>query len=169
MNQRKRTRKVTKGHKITMAAASVMGLIAGWNLIGHRELKAVTDELVATTKPATAVPSPVQPSAAVATPWPTIAPLSVAPRLAERPLPTLVAMPPEMFQSDATQSGGPAFDIAGAPQLIPLPTLAPLPVMPEYVAPPPPPPQVAAAPQAAPPPAAPQPPPPGGNNNSGGS
>ena len=148
MSQRKKSGKVTTSHKVALGALSVLGAVAGWNAIGRSQPEAQTtgQEAPAATTAATAATVVT----ARATPWPTIAPLAEMPRIDARPIPTLVAvaMPDTM---GATGAPSVAAGIA-APSLIALPTLAPLPAMPEYVAPPPPPPappsQVAAAPPA---------------------
>jgi len=150
MSERKKTSKVTTGHKVALGALSVLGTVAGWNLIGRAESQPQpAGEPAAAAQTTTATTAP--PVAAVATPWPAIAPLPAMPRLDARPLPTLVAV--EIPDLPAVAAGAPA-PLAAAPGLVALPALAPLPAMPEYVAPPPPPPpppsQVAAAP---PPPA----------------
>lgn len=173
MGKQKKTSRLSTGNKITLGTLSVLGLVGGWNLIG-REVSQPTadDDVVATVGAidASAVTFATPAPSLRATPWPTIAPLKTSPRLADKPVPTLVVVAVSLGQSDA------AVDVAGAnmspallslPDVAPLPTLAPLPTMPEYVAPPPapaPPPQVAAAPAPAP-----APPPPSGGAVSEGS
>ena len=157
MTKRKPARKVTTGHKISLATLSVLGAVAGWNAIGRLENSQ-------TATPAAVIARPV-PTVAAALPWPTIAPLVEIPRLDVQPLPTLIPVAGQLTQGDAPALAGgmaAAPDTLAMPSLAPLPTLAPLLTMPEYVPPPPPAPvQVAAAP-----------PPPsngGGNNVSSGS
>jgi hypothetical protein len=165
MTKQKRAGKLKTGHKVSIGAFSVFGLIAGWNIIGRAEQEASSAaELPPATTATIAPAAPTKPAAIIplATPWPTIAPLVDVPRLDVEPLPTLVAVAIDVQPLAA--AGAPAVaGVSALPNLAPMPTLAPLPTMPEYVAPPPPPPvQVAAAP----------PPPPadnGGGNSSGGS
>lgn len=149
MSERKKTSKVTTGHKVALGALSVLGAVAGWNIIGRTESQpqaASAPAGGAQASTATALPA----AAAVATPWPAIAPLPVMPRLDARPLPTLVAV--EIPDLPAVNPGAPV-PVAAAPGLVALPALAPLPAMPEYVAPPPPPPPPPSQVAEAPPPA----------------
>jgi hypothetical protein len=158
MTKQKRGSKVTGGHKALIGVLCVLGLLGGWLLIGRFESGA-TGAVIAgdTQEKATVAPSESAAPAANATPWPTIAPLAVQPRLEFQPLPTL---PVIAVQPPPGASGASAASLLPAPNPVALPTLAPLPKRPEYVAPPPPPPQVAAAPP---------PPSDGGGNVSGGS
>lgn len=143
MTKRKQTSKVTKGHKISLATLSVLGLVAGWNTIGRVESNSTPTQAVVVATP--------MPIVAGATPWPTIAPLTDIPRLDIQPLPTLALMVGLEPQGDSPASAGgemaAAINNLAMPSLAPMPTLAPLPAMPEYAPPPPPAPvQVAAAP-----------------------
>ena len=145
MSQRKKSGKVTTSHKVALGALSVLGAVAGWNAIGRSQPEA---QAAGKEAPPAATVAPVV--SAGPTPWPAIAPLAEMPRIDARPLPTLVAV----ASPDLPLAAGASNVAAGiaAPRLIALPTLAPLPAMPEYVAPPPlppaPPSQVAAAPPA---------------------
>lgn len=133
-NKKRRPAKFTGGAKITITALSLFGFVSGWNLIARME----TSEAQAGGPTATPLPSP-QPVTLrddiVPTPWPTIAPL---PQL--KPIPTLV---PTLTTSGAitvqTQPAVNNLDLTPV-QLAPLPTMAPLPPMPETPPPPPPPP-----------------------------
>ena len=165
MSKQKRTSKVTTSHKITLGAVSVLGVAAGWNVIGRAAgQSAAADEQTVAAEPI-ALPE-IDAPRINPTPWPTIAPLQTNPRLAQKPLPTLVAVavPVGPPASNAAATGDTTMpSVSSLPSIAPLPTLAPLPAMPEYVAPPPPP----AAPQQVA--AAPPPPPSGGGNVSKGS
>lgn len=177
MSNAKRGKKITTSHKITMGAVSILGLVGGWNLIAHSEepkqieaQQPVADGPAAVLGPATGGPAtggPTTGSPATPTPWPTIAPLGQMARLELAPLPTLAAtMPPTpAFVSPGMSAGSQttAIDLGASLNIAAMPTLAPLPTLPEYTAPPPPPPMPVMA-AAAPPPAA-----SGGGNNSQGS
>ncbi len=153
MTKRKQASKITKGHKISLATLSVLGVVAGWNTIGRVESSNKAAQAVVLATP--------EPIVAGATPWPTIAPIADIPRLDVRPLPTLAFVAGTATQNNSLNvtDGEMASSVSNLamPSMAPLPTLAPLPTMPEYVPPPPPAPvQVAAAP---PPPSN------GGDNN----
>lgn len=137
-NKKRRPAKFTGGAKVTITALSLLGFVSGWNLIARVEAgEAQAGEPAATPLPG---PPPVTSlSDTLPTPWPTIAPL---PELA--PIPTLV---PTLTTNGAiTNQAQPALDTLDlAPvQLSPLPTMAPLPPMPEAPPPPPPPPPMPA-------------------------
>lgn len=166
MTNQRRGKKVTTGHKITMGAAGIIGLMAGWNIIAHSE---APDSSALAEGPAETAASVVPASTAApatATPWPTIAPLGPIAALELQPLPTLaVTRPPQpAFVSPGMPTPGAVTDVdlSLSVSIAPLPTLAPLPDLPQYVAPPPAPPAPVAD-------AAPPPPPSGGNGNGNGS
>lgn len=151
MNRTKKKSKVTTGHKVTIGALGVLGVVAGWNVVGRAEQAAAVKTVAPVATPDLAT-APVAP---LATPWPTIPPLAEHPRLDARPLPTLaVVIAPDAAVVPGAASDGVTVANITAPNLMPLPTLAPLPTMPEYVAPPPPPPAPPAQVAAAPPPPA---------------
>lgn len=133
--KRRKPTKFTTTGKITLTAVSVIGFIGGWNAIARLENQQ------AQASEATLSPLPVlTPAAAIPaapTPWPTVSPLAALP-----PIPTLA---PQFSTTDvqtgsqAVAGASPANRVQMAPlQLAPLPTLAPLPAVPQ--APPPPPP-----------------------------
>jgi uncharacterized membrane protein YgcG len=143
MTKRKKNNKVTAGHKVTLGAVSVLGLVGGWNFIGHVENTAATEE-APTEVPATPTPTTVPPTP---TPWSEIQPLAQIPRLEVKAVPTLVVNALPGGQADPSiqtgQQTAVSFDLAAVPVAAPLPTLAPLPSLPQYVPPPPPPPSQA--------------------------
>ncbi|MFN2136642.1 MAG: hypothetical protein ACK2UK_11850 [Candidatus Promineifilaceae bacterium] len=140
MSKRKRSSKLSSSGKVTLSALSLLGVVAGWNIVANQERTAAAGESALSEAP-TAAPTSVRPTS---TPWPAIPPLNQKPRLAIEPLPTLAVtlMEQELpmlagqTDSETTMSGG----LAAMPSVAALPTLAPLPTLPEYVPPPPPPP-----------------------------
>jgi hypothetical protein len=120
--------KFTAAGKMTLTAVSLIGFIGGWNVIARLENQP------AQAAPANPVPAPIiTPTPAGVTAWPTISPLPAVP-----PIPTLA-----LSSSDAARAPevnvGQVLELAPV-DLAPLPTLAPLPDLPQ--APPPPPPVV---------------------------
>jgi hypothetical protein len=142
MNRRKESNKISTSGKVTISALSALSLIGGWSIIGNLEHNAAANEITG-DEVSVPMPTAVRPSP---TPWPTIQPLAQVPRLELEPLPTLppraelgetAALPGE--ESEGTAG---VVNLSAAPSAAPLPTLAPLPAMPEYVPPPPPPPSM---------------------------
>jgi hypothetical protein len=146
MSNRKKSSKLSKTDKVAISAISLLGLIGSWNVIGNLEnsLSAKNmdvDELEAPTTQAVR-PTPI--------PWPTIPSLAQIPRLNTSSLPTLSAqgLPEnEVDPSDDLKTAKTAelSELSTMPSAFPLPTLAPLPTLPEYVPPPPPPPSKASS------------------------
>ncbi len=147
MSKQKKTNKINAGHKVTMGALGVLGIVGGWNIIGRMESAAAAEVPIveATPRP---TPRPVPPSP---TPWPAIQPLVQSPRLQLEPLPAPAAGGPAGRQptasAQADQNTAVSLDLSTLPSAAPLPTLAPLPALPEYVPPPPPPPSQSSAKQ----------------------
>lgn len=143
--------KFTGSARVTLAAFSLIGFVGSWNLIAHvenRQAQANGSSLptLVPTAPVVIVPT------LTPTPWPTIAPL-----LEFQPVPTLNSVANSTIDAAAETAINPVITLDIAPiQVAPLPTMAPLPAIPDMPAPPPPPP---------PPP----PMPAGGWQNSGGS
>ncbi len=149
-NNKRRPAKFTGSAKITITALSMLGFVGGWNMIARIEASEAQAGEPAMAPLPSAQPVTAQAEALpLPTPWPTIAPL---PQLA--PIPTLV--PTLTAAGEVAVQVQPVANIELAPmQLAPLPTMAPLPPIPEAPPPPPPPP--------------PMPVPAGGWQNSGGS
>lgn len=137
-NNKRRPAKFSGGAKITLTALSLFGFVSGWNVIARMEASEAQAGELAATPPSSSPPPVSSLGDTVPTPWPTI------PALPElKPVPTLVPT--------LTGNGGlnltvqPAVKVELAPvQLAPLPTMAPLPPMPEAPPPPPPPPPMPA-------------------------
>ena len=134
---RRAPKKFTGSAKIMITTFSLIGFVGSWNLIARVE----NQQAKASEAPP---PSPVLPpttstSAAVmptSTPWPAIAPLPELP-----PVPTLRSV----ANSVPEAAINPAITLDIAPiQVAPLPTMAPLPAIPDMPPPPPPPPPMPA-------------------------
>lgn len=126
--------KFTGSAKITLAAASILSFVGGWNLIAHIEQKDAQ-----ASEPPTPVPSPTLPPA-TPTPWPTIPSLADLPAIPTL-VPTLTTAGFPIIETTNPNGGNiEAVQAAPLPTMAPLPTLAPLPVLQAPVPLPPPPP-----------------------------
>ncbi len=140
MSKRNRAGKFTTSHKITVGALGVLGIVGGWNVIARTEAYGPAADSVVENA-VTPVPTVVW---STPTPWPKIDELTDIPRVQPRPLPTRPAVvlsePDEAVDLIGSPSLPASVEVSTAFNVNPLPTLAPLPTLPEYVAPPPPPP-----------------------------
>ena len=127
------------------SAISLLGLLGGWNIIGNLE-NAISADTMNVDELKTPTPQAARPTSK---PWPTIAPLAQVPRLNIKPLPTLPAGGSLEEGGDSsdmvTTERAESFNLPTMSNAEPLPTLAPLPTLPEYVPPPPPPPSMASS------------------------
>ena len=129
--------KFTGSARVTLAAVSLIGFVGSWNLIAHVENR----QAQANEPPPTPVPTiaPVV-IAPAPTPWPTIAPLADL-----QPVPTLRSVTNSAIDSVSETAVNPVISLDIAPiQIAPLPTMAPLPAIPDMPPPPPPPPPMPA-------------------------
>jgi hypothetical protein len=140
MSKRKKKNKISKTDKLAISALSFLGIVGGWNIIGNVENSTSAKTLEVDTA-VTSTPPTVQPTIK---PWPTIQPIAQIPRLEVNVLPTLAVKMSDKtgtYTSDQIAGGSPtSLDLPTVPNAVPMPTLAPLPTLPEYVPPPPPPP-----------------------------
>jgi hypothetical protein len=139
MSRKKKNNKISRMDKLTIGAFSMLGLVGGWNIIGNLEnstsAKTIDVEEVVSPTPAVVRPTPK--------PWPTIQPLTRISRLEIKALPTLAGVSPESGTDSLAQMAGDSeksFEVPAMSSAAAIPTLAPLPALPEYVPPPPPPP-----------------------------
>jgi hypothetical protein len=140
-----KAKKVTMAHKVAIGAVSVLSVAASWNVIGRQAMAETAQQVLIEPTPPIAVAIPAR----IATPWPTIAPLVLLPRLTLKALPEPLEASAERTTGLMGETDVAVPNLGDLPSIAALPTLAPLPALPEYVPPPPPPPRpakVAAAP-----------------------